>query len=125
MNIGELTDAIYDIKQQNAELNKQVEENKATIERLTTDLLQALDAAGLDYSRTSLAKAVVTEDEYPSVVDWDALGAYIVDTNQLFLLQKRLTVNAYRDLVHSGEEIPGVETFTKRTVTVGKAPKSK
>ena len=62
--------------------------------------------------------ASITEQILPQVVDWDALYAHIHETESYFLLQRRPAAAAFRELNASGEEVPGIEPFVQRTISL-------
>jgi hypothetical protein len=54
------------------------------------------------------------------VDDWDAIGRYINETGNTHLLQKRIAVGNYRDLVEDGEQIDGIHTIELNKLSVSK-----
>ena len=55
-----------------------------------------------------------------TVRDWSATLAYIKETGQVDLLQKRLTDSAVKARWDAGVEVPGVELTHKYVVTITK-----
>ena len=66
---------------------------------------QGLDKISNDICTISLKTEVV-----PTVEDWDSLHEHITKTNQFELLQKRMSATAYRELVATGFDVPGVKS---------------
>ena len=66
---------------------------------------QGLDKISNDVCTISLKNEIV-----PTVEDWDALHQHIIDTNQFELLQKLMSATAYRELITSGMDVPGVKS---------------
>ena len=66
---------------------------------------QGLDKISNDICTISLKTEVV-----PTVEDWDSLHEHIIETNQFELLQKRMSATAYRELVATGFDVPGVKS---------------
>ena len=66
---------------------------------------QGLDKISNDVCTISLKNEIV-----PTVEDWDALHQHIINTNQFELLQKRMSATAYRELITSGMDVPGVKS---------------
>ena len=66
---------------------------------------QGLDKISNDICTISLKTEVV-----PTVEDWDSLHEHITETNQFELLQKRMSATAYRELVATGFDVPGVKS---------------
>ena len=61
----------------------------------------------------SIGEAVVG-----NVEDWDALWPYIVKNKYFHLVQKRVSDPGLRELWEQGKVVPGVQPFTKRTLSV-------
>lgn len=91
-----------------------------TWKSLEDELLNRLDDQGMLQAKTSAGTASVTETIVPNVVDWDAVHEHIQKTGDFYLLQKRPATAAFRELHASGETIPGMEPFTKRTISLRK-----
>ena len=66
---------------------------------------QGLDKISNDICTISLKNEIV-----PTVEDWDQLHEHIIKTNQFELLQKRMSATAYRELIASGIDVPGVKS---------------
>lgn len=87
---------------------------------LEEELLLRLDEQGMLQGKTPLGTATITETIVPNVVDWDDLQEHILETGDFYLLQKRPAAAAFRELHASGKEIPGMEAFNKRTISLRK-----
>lgn len=87
---------------------------------LEEELLNRLDEQGMLQGKTAAGTASITETIVPNVVDWDALQEHIQETGDFHLLQKRPAAAAFRELHASGEVIPGMEAFNKRTISLRK-----
>lgn len=103
--------------------------HKYRTERLAADKvaadLKARETALSDYIIANLPKGdegavgkmyrvtVVTE-EIPQVKDWDAFWAYVNKKKANFLLQKRLSTTAVKEVLENNPRggIPGLGTFT-------------
>lgn len=120
MNLGESIDRLYELREQKRDLNAAIADIDAQFEEIEANVLAKLQEIGVDSSKSKLASATISETVVPNVEDWDAFGRYIIDTNQLFLLQRRTSIAAYRDLLQAGETIPGVSPFTKTSLSLRK-----
>ena len=92
---------------------------------LEMEILEQLDEAHLSLARTSntddTGKRVtvsINEQDVAHVKDWAEFEEYIYDNRALYLLQRRTSNPSYRDEVKVKGKVPGVETFTKRTLSV-------
>jgi len=88
---------------------------------LEMELLVRLDEQGMKKAATDDGTASVTEVVLPQVVDWDAVYEHIKESGDFYLLQKRPAAAAFRELHESGEVIPGMEPYTKRSISLRKA----
>lgn len=88
---------------------------------LEMEFLVRLDEQGMKKATTADGTASVTEVILPQVVDWDAVYAHIQETGDFYLLQKRPAAAAFRELHDSGETIPGMEVYTKRSISLRKS----
>ena len=66
---------------------------------------QGLDKISNDGCTVSLKTDIV-----PTVEDWDQLYDHVVTTKQFELLQKRMSATAYRELLATGIDVPGVKS---------------
>ena len=57
---------------------------------------------------------------HANVKDWDKFYKYIKKHDAFFLMQKRASDAAYREMIEAGEEVPGVTGFIKETLGVVK-----
>lgn len=120
MNIGQSIDALYTLREQKRELNQQIKEIDENYSQIESKLIAMLQEQEMDTGKSKLASATISTSIVPNVDDWEAFYAFIVETNQPFLLERRPSVTAYRDLLQAGEEIPGVEPFTKVSLSLRK-----
>jgi hypothetical protein len=63
----------------------------------------------------------LTEAEVPSVKDWNKFNKYVMKHKALDLLQRRVSVTAWRDRLEAGENIPGVDKFVKYSLRVAQS----
>lgn len=87
---------------------------------LEMELLVRLDEQGMLKASTTAGTASITETVLPQVTDWDAVYEHIRETGDFYLLQKRPAAAAFRELHNSGEVIPGIEAYTKRSIALRK-----
>lgn len=116
-NLGATIDAYRNLYDQRAELNRQVKQIEADMKLLEGDLLRDMDALGIDSARGKTASLRINENVYPSVQDWDQVYEFVKSNDAWYLLERRMTTLAYRQMQEAGEDIPGVEPMTKRTVS--------
>jgi hypothetical protein len=120
-SVGSLIDELYDLNQQKKELNQKLEDLKHEAAEVEQLIFAALDHEDLTQCRGRVGKVTITVSDVPTVVDWDRFQEYILQTRALHLLERRPAVMAWRELHQSGEVVPGVNPFTKRSLSVRKA----
>lgn len=116
-----INDVATDIHKRNRERKKLSEKDdqlKKEIEALKTELIGMADEAQLTQGGFKLITWDIKPKTVPQCTDWDAFHAYIRDKNYFHLLQRRPTVTGCQELWSLGEDIPGIEKFTSREVTV-------
>ena len=115
-----MIDGIFDIRNEIKALNKTVDGLKAQKEEMELKLMDMMDAVGTDQSRSSVATATITETVVPQVTDWDAFWKYIMRNKATYLVERRAAAVAFRETLEQrkGRPIPGVSSFTKRSVGI-------
>lgn len=117
-SLGECINELHHIRERKREVNQELSELEHLYKALEQEILNLMDAQGTELARSSRACASISTQLVPTVTDWDAFYGYIRDTDQLHLLQRRVTTTAWRELVDSGETVPGTEPFTKRGINL-------
>lgn len=118
--LGAQVDRLYALRQEVAELNRQLEALKAektAIEDHLIDTLPKNDARGV---AGRFARATITTRLLPTVKDWAAFYAHVLKTKDFSLMQKRLADAAVRERWDAGKKLPGVEQFTHVGVSITK-----
>ena len=115
-----LIDSIFDIRNEIRAVNKKVDGLKAQKEEMEIKLIEMMDAVGTDQSRSSVATATISETTVPQVTDWDSFHKFIKRNNAFYLLERRAASVAFRETLEQrkGRPIPGVSSFTKRSVGI-------
>lgn len=92
------------------EVNEQLKKLKDRRDALDQDIIDAMVDAGLDRTAIKgLANVAVAKRETVNVTNWEAIHRYILETQQVHLLQRRIMGNAILELIKDGEVIEGVE----------------
>lgn len=109
--IGACADLLHEVRTLRLAMQKETDAVKARETEITNYIVDTLSksddtgAAGLKY------RAQVVTKVKPTVADWDALHAYILENGRFDLLQKRLSDKSVADMWDEGEAVPGVEKF--------------
>lgn len=118
--LGDLIESLADLREQKRKLSDEYKKVDEQYKELEAQLLNRLDQEGAQFSGSSKHRATVSEVVVPSVTDWDAFYEYVKENDALYLFEKRVASAPWRELVESGEQIPGTEPFTKRSINLRK-----
>jgi len=120
MNIGKSIDYLYRIKQIKAKLNRRIKNLNEASAEVEQNLIRLIEEQGVKGLHSATASATISEESFGDIENFEEFEAYLIETNSLFLLQRRLSQVAYRDLKSAGETIPGTKDFTKTTLSLRK-----
>ena len=123
LTLGEVADALYDLREERHDLQKEIEKIEVAERELKNRLIAELDKGDLQGVLGKKARAAVHVRPTPTVKDWAAFGAYILKQKDLSLLQRRPSEAAVKERWEAGEVVPGVDRFNVVTVSVTKITK--
>ena len=122
MTIGELSDAMFNNREELRAITKAERELKAVKEELQEALIMALDHQDTTRGAGKLAGASITEAMMCNVVDWDKFHAWLRKNNRLYFLERRPAQAICREYINMesrGQKAPpGTETFNKRSISL-------
>ena len=87
---------------------------KATQKELESQILLQMEDQGLDKISNEVCTITRKKEIVPTATNWDEIYAHIQSTEQWELLHKRLSATAFRELVATGIDVPGI-TSTELT----------
>lgn len=108
VSVGEEIDKLYALRAERLAIGKQVDSLKAQEAVLRRNIINRLSANGLDSGRGKDATASITKETTCNIVDWQAFTAYVLETNGLDLLQKRVSMEAVKARWEDEINVPGV-----------------
>lgn len=121
-NIGTLIDGLYALRSRRLELTKEVENMKSQETTMRQQIIMELDNIGLAKASGTEATVGITMSIQPEIEDWDAVHKYIRENDRFDLLQKRISVVAWRDLINEeGTLVPGTLVTEVRDISLTKA----
>ena len=116
---------LHKVKQEIADLNKQVKALEATRSELEEVIIDDLNASNLSLARTNRedenGKRItvsVNSETVANVTDWAEFEKYVYDNRALYLLQRRTSNPSYREEIAVKGEIPGTEPFIKTRLSL-------
>ncbi len=121
-NIGTLIDGLYALRSRRLELTKEVENMKSQETTMRQQIIMELDNIGLAKASGTEATVGITMSIQPEIEDWDEVHKYIREHDRFDLLQKRISVVAWRDLINEeGTLVPGTLVTEVRDISLTKA----
>jgi hypothetical protein len=108
MNIKELAQRLSAVRAELTEANRTANALKAEKEALESDLLDAIQSAGMESVKVDGTTFGISVKQKPIVEDWDAYYGYILKTGNVQLLYKQATQSVIMELLEAGEPVPGV-----------------
>lgn len=119
-SLNDTINELYEIREQRSELARKDKALKEQFDLLKARVMEQLDEQGLQLGRTDVATASITEEEFPSLVDWDVFTEHLKNEDAFHLINRAVGVRAWRELHQSGETVPGVAAVTKRDLSLRK-----
>ncbi len=116
--LDELIDEMFEVREKKRGLEAEIKQLKADLGGLEERFKQACKEAGTDYARGTLASASVTKQLVPTVVDWDLVYEYIKKEDAMYLLHRRVSVAAWKELMDAGIDLPGIEAYEVEGVSL-------
>ena len=110
MTLGAATDKMWALREE-----KRIDTELKALEETIFDLLDAQDTRKAEGKKASVS---IGEAIVANVEDWDALWPWVAKTKNFHLIQKRVSDPGMRELWALKKVIPGVQPFTKRTLSV-------
>ncbi len=120
MNIGESIDYLYRVKGIKAKLNKRIKNLTEAYDKVEQELIRLIKEQQVVGLHSPTASATIMEESFGDIENFEEFEAFVIETNSLFLLQRRLSQAAYRDLKSAGEVVPGTKDFTKTSLSLRK-----
>ena len=118
--LDEKIDQMFMLRETKRGLEKQVKEVDAQLKDCTTWLVKKLEEVGTTTARGSYASATIAETTVPAIDDWGLVQKYIMDNDALYLVHKRISSGAWKELLDTGEIVPGITPFTSKTISLRK-----
>ena len=123
-DLGPAIDALYNLREMRLELERKAKGLKEQEQEARNAILDCLEQSGLNKASGQVATAGKRISVIPLVTDWDQVFGYIKDHDRFDLVQKRISVLAWRETHDNGETIPGTEPVEEYDITLTKASRS-
>lgn len=119
-NLGDSIDKYYQLRAQRLNLEKEVKERKRTERAYMGHIIASLKAANMANGGGGVANASIKEVEMPTPKNWQAIWDFVKTNDAWDILQKRLSGKAVQERWDQDIMIPGIETFTKVSLSLTK-----
>jgi len=108
------------VRDERRSIAKRDKELIAQWDELKAQLLAKMKEQGDDISSISSKShtATKTADTVPIVDDWDQFYQWLWETKSWHLMQRRIAVGAFREVIDSGGEIPGLRPDEKVDISL-------
>ena len=109
-NINELINELADAREAINALDVKRKEFTRQKEDLESRLVAVMEDQGIDRTANDRATISVKTETMPSAEDWDQIYRHILSTEQFELLHRRLSAQAFREVLSLGQSIPGIRS---------------
>jgi len=118
MKLGQTIDRLLEIRDKKAELNAEVKKLTEEFTELEQTLIHKLQEEETTQGRSTKATASITSTTIAAIEDWDAFERWVLANEAIYMIQKRVSNGAYRELIQTGEEIPGLKPLKQTTISL-------
>mgnify|MGYP001824856248 CR=1 FL=1 len=125
--IGTLVNQLQRIRKQKEEAQAVVKKAELKVKSIAErynkkeqELYHAMKAQGVEIGDVEEYKAKIKTTTHATVKDWPKFYGYVKRNNAWDMLQKRVNDGAYRERLDNGKNVPGVEPFSKISISLTK-----
>lgn len=120
LTAAQLADLYFEAKNERLQFAKQLEEMDRREKDLRQQVIAALNNEGVEGVSTKKVRVTLVSKIFPKVVDWEQVQKYIKKTNNWFVMQRRLSDAAIKEIWEDGKQIPGIESDSILVLSVNK-----
>jgi hypothetical protein len=120
-DIGQAINNLYGMRESRLMIERQVKAMKADELAMRNEIFEWLAANNLKKASGTVATASIQVSAVPLVEDWDTFHIHIQQTGEFDLLQKRISVTAWRARSEDGIIVPGVSKVEDVDISLTKA----
>jgi len=118
VNLGDLIEQAHQLREVIRGDERKINALKEDFKELSSQIIVQMDEQGAKRIGGLSANVSISETDVPTVKDWDLVYDYIKTNDSFYLLQKRMSAAAFRELLNLGHEVPGVEIFKDRKLNL-------
>ncbi len=109
-NINELINELANTRDSINALDEKRKEFTQKKMDLESRLVAVMDDQGIEKTANDRATVSVKTEKMPTAEDWDLIYTHILATKQFELLHRRLSAQAFREILSLGQTVPGVRS---------------
>ena len=122
MNLGELADSLFGLREQKSNLKAELSDIEKDISEVEYKLISAMEDTGLNQMRSNLGLVTKKVAMYPQVDDIAPLVKWAFENGRPELLQRRVSKSVFDEILNDTGEMPdGVKVYDKKTLNYTKA----
>ena len=118
--LGGCIDMLYEQRAERLKLSKIVDEAKKQEALLEDHIINSFSKAELNGGKGDVATASIKRDTVVSLTDWDEFMKWVVQHKAYECLRKQPGSTAIKERWGAGEEVPGVESVVKISLSLTK-----
>ena len=112
--LGILIDNLNDLREQKRSAQDEIKDIQSKYDDLERQVIEIMDANGLEKAAGDLATASYKIETYPQVDDKEKLTRWCVENNKFEFLQSRVNAGPVKEMLDAENLLPeGVTVFTK------------
>jgi hypothetical protein len=119
-SLAECADLLYTTKEKRLKVQKEADALGDLEKALKEHLINNLPMSKATGVAGKIARVTILPKQRPQVQDWDKFYAYIKKNNAFELLQRRTADKAIEERWENKKQIPGVEAFAYKSVSINK-----
>ena len=120
--VGANIDAMWALREQKRALEADIKVVTEKLEAFEAGLMAKLEAEGMAKATGAAATVSISESIVATVEGgdegWKLFHAFVKKTGYFHLLHRRISDEAYRELLRAGKKVPGLQPFTKKRLNL-------
>lgn len=122
--LGELIDLAYSLRNDRLDYQRSVEARIAEMKEKEKEIADAIvngfSKQEIESARGTVATASIKTTVSATVKDFPAVWAWAKKHDAIDLFYKRIVSSAYQERIDAGEDVPGVERFVNKELSLTK-----
>lgn len=122
--LGGTIDTLWTLREEKRQLAAQIKVLDEKIKEMDKIMFSIMDAQGTKKGASQRASISIGEAIQPTTVDWEAFMKFVAAGKRndkgayLHLVQKRVAVEAYREVLSLGIVVPGITPYNQRVLNL-------